>query len=83
MRDVVQNDRAMNKSDSFKRDRRRMIERVNVIIKADPNEDGGSNSDENAAEPEQERAGGRSPQTKAAVGLTNQDMLMVAQAQSS
>ena len=80
MRDAVQNDRAMNKSDSFKRDRRRMIERVNVFIKADPNEDGGSNSDEDAAEPEQERTGGRSPQTKAAVGLTNQDMLMVAQA---
>ena len=55
----------MNKSDSFKRDRRRMIERVNVFIKADPNEDGGSNSDEDAAEPEQERTGGRSPQTKA------------------
>eukprot|EP01048_Picozoa_sp_COSAG05_P040184 COSAG05_NODE_20440_length_279_cov_0.850000_1_plen_73_part_00 len=41
MRNAVQSDRAMNKSDSFKRDRRRMIERVNAFIKADPNEDHG------------------------------------------
>eukprot|EP01048_Picozoa_sp_COSAG05_P032589 COSAG05_NODE_12574_length_462_cov_4.162534_1_plen_115_part_10 len=80
MKDAVQSDRAMNRSDSFKRDRRRMIERVNVFIKTDPEEDD-SDSDEDTAEPES-RAGGKSPQTKASAGLTNKDMLMVAQAQS-
>ena len=80
MKDAVQSDRAMNRSDSFKRDRRRMIERVNVFIKANPEGDD-SDSDEDTAEPES-RAGGKSPQTKASAGLTNKDMLMVAQAQS-
>ena len=32
MKDAVQSDRAMNRSDSFRRDRRRMIERVNVGV---------------------------------------------------
>ena len=63
MRDAVQSDRAMNKSDSFKRDRRRMIERVNVFIEADPNEEDDSDSDEDTAELEPSRTGGKSPQT--------------------
>ena len=62
MKDAVQSDRAMNRSDSFKRDRRRMIERVNVFIKADPEEDD-SDSDEDTAEPES-RAGVRPSTTR-------------------